>query len=529
MEITKRTGRATRGLGGDVRAIACVLLSMTMLASVARAQSEASPVPEEPLPSYAVLGTMEMLLFPLVTAAERDLAAGRPELAVLRASLAMEVLHTSSPLRDRAAATREAAVASSRGAGGAAPSDLVLEPLVTAAERDLASGQTALGNARLDFVLPRVPAISALGQRAAALRAGRASVPPTAVVDQMGEFGEPASPAGPARETSSPRVGGASRAPSTPSASTARPPAQPAGPPPDPTRRGDGELAELYITGTALGAYTGFFVPFAAGLAGQARDQDLASLVYALTIVGGGGLFALGVAGLDSIGGGLRTGVGPAISMGVRYGIATGLLMWGALDPALSTVTHGMCGTEMFTCSYNRAGLMERTSLPMAFGIGGGLLGAAIGFGLRPSVEQVRVVEVGGLWGTLVGLLASGGAAEDNAQGFVITASGMGLGMLGTSIALAAGARIGPGRVGFMSLGLAGGAAVGMLVPLIASGITGGWSWPFFTITSATGIAGLVLAGVLTDGMNEGGSGPDVRVSASPLEGGGVLDVSGTF
>jgi len=221
--------------------------------------------------------------------------------------------------------------------------------------------------------------------------------------------------------------------------------------------------------------------------------------------------------------------VGPAISMGMRYGIATGLLMWGALDTELHTVTHDMCGPDMFTCDANRRGLMERTSLPMAFGVGGGLLGAAIGFGLRPSAEQVRVVEVGGLWGTLVGLLASAGAAENNSQGFVITASGMGLGMLGTSIALAAGARIGPARIGLMSLGLAGGAAVGMLVPLFASGVAGGWSWPFFTITSATAIAGLVLAGVLTDGMGEGDAAPDVHVSVAPTDGGAVVGLYGTF
>nr|MDQ3038059.1 hypothetical protein [Myxococcota bacterium] len=311
-------------------------------------------------------------------------------------------------------------------------------------------------------------------------------------------------------------------------------------PPADPTRRGDGEAIELYITAAVYGVYLGFWIPYAAGLeSGGSGSGSAENLVYSLSMLAGGGIMALGVAGLDS-GNGLRTGVGPSMSMGLRYGLGMGFLMWGAFDPVLGP-TGGRFDPITGTFIETRDGMIERTAFPMAFGLGGMLIGATMGYGLSPSTNDVRFVETGGIWGTGLGLLAAIAAAQDSSQGFAITAAGLGTGLLTTSIIVAAGARVTSRRGWFMTLGFVIGAGAGTIVPALAAAATGEFSVQIFgAVAAATSIAGLITAFVLTEGMDAPRPGPDgartesdaappIQVGLAPMEGGGLATISGAF
>lgn len=506
-----------------------LLVLVALAPSIARAQSVVAPTPPG---AYVAAPAADDVLLPLVAAAEADVSAGRDDLALGRAQLALDLLEPSSALRVRAEAVRAMGM-SAHGDGYvavAAPVESLLEPLVDAASAEGAERERVLAIARLDFVIQRVAPISPLGARATARREVLTQPPdPTSSAPSISAPVTPRATRRSRVDYGEPGAVGSVRVPSSEEMAEAPPTT-----PPDPTRRGDGELIELYITATLFGVYAGFWIPFGAGLQGGS-DRNPESLVYSLSVLAGGGLFALGVAGLDS-GPGLRTGVGPAISMGIRYGVATGFLMWGALDPVLSPTREvpgpsGACDMSggTFTCEENRAGLVERTALPAGFGATGALLGALVGYALRPTTQQVRMVEMGGLWGSAIGLLSSLGAAQDSSQGFAITATAMGLGLAGTALSTAFGVNLSGRRMGFMTLGLVAGAAVGMLAPLIALAATREWSWPILSITGATGLAGLVVAGVLTNGMDDGATAPDLHVSISPMDGGGMASIGGSF
>lgn len=453
----------------------------------------------------AQAGTMEDLLAPLVDGAEDALAHGRPSLAAARAQAAIDALAPTSPLAARA----QAIVAQAEplvGAETVDPSDDVMTPLLDAAEGDLAGDERARGEARVAFVL------SVADERSSAATRAHALLAPTT------PEGAPASTT--TAETTTPVA-------AEPELDESAAVAHEVAPPADPTRRDDAEIIELYITASTFGVYTGFWIPFGAGLQGG-NDRNPESLVYSVSVLAGGALFALGVAGLDS-GSGMRAGQPAAISASLRYGVALGFMMWGALDPVLSPNDHcDPSGT--FTCTENRAGLAERTSLPLAFGAAGGLVGLGVALGLRPTTDQVRSVEMGGLWGGAIGLLSALGAAPDSSSGFAITATSVGLGLLGSAAVAGMGVHLGGRRMGFMTLGLLAGAAVGLLVPAFGAIGAHDWSWPLFSVTGATGLAGLVIAGLVTDGMDEGPStGPDIHVSVSPTEGGGMASLSGSF
>ena len=87
-----------------------------------------------------------------------------------------------------------------------------------------------------------------------------------------------------------------------------------------------------------------------------------------------------------------------------------------------------------------------------------------------------------------------------------------------------------------MTLGLAIGAGGGAIIPAIASTAAGGFSRDVFgTVTVVTSVAGLVGAYFLTQGMDaprpgtRPEAGPDVRLSVSPMDDGGLATASGTF
>lgn len=524
------------------------IVSVLALAAPAAAQ-EAVPAP--PGGYAAVTVALDDVVLPLVAAAEQDAAQSRPALAVARAQVALEALPPSSSLRVRAEGVR---LVAQQALGGAAPEpvapEVLVEPLVAQAELDTQRGMHALSIARLDFALARVPAESELARRAQALRQVASRL---MIAAQQGATTPPPATSTPPMVVQQPAVTpyGYAPAPAVAPVDPERPAAPIDAEPADPTRRGDGEAIELYITAAAYGVYLGFWIPFAAGLESSddgSGDGSPENLVYSLTMLGGGGLMALLVAGLDS-GDGLRTGVGPSISMGIRYGLGAGFLMWGALDPILSDTStfstdpappyFGGCTIE------NRGGWAERTGLPMGFGLGGALLGAVIGYGLSPSTDDVRFVETGGIWGTGLGLLAAIAAAQDSSQGFGITATGLGLGLLTNAIIAGVTDDITPRRAWLMTLGFAIGAAAGTIVPALAAAGTGDFDVRIFgAVAAATSIAGLITAFLLTDGMDERirerdrarregrvAFDPmrDLRLGAGPTEGGGVLTLTGQF
>lgn len=515
-----------------------LLLAAFSSATVASAQTVIAPPP--PPGTYAVSVALDDVLLPLLAAAEQDVAQGRPALALSRAQLVLEVAGQSSTLRVRADGVR---LVAQQALAGATPEvqapELVVEPLVASAEQDSQRGQHALAVARLDFAMQRVPAGSPLAQRALALRqvamqllsasAAQQAAPQVQQIGPTTQYGGTPyggyAPAAPAAPIDAERPG-ATATPATPV---------------DPTRRGDGEVIELYITSAIYGVYLGFWIPYAAGLesSGGSGSGSAENLVYSLAMLAGGGLMALGVAGLDS-GSGLRTGVAPSMSMGIRYGLGLGFLMWGAADRALSPI-GGRFDPTTGTFVESRDGMIERTAFPMAFGLGGLLIGATIGYGLNPSTNDVRFVETGGIWGSGLGLLAAIAAAQDSSQGFAITAAGLGTGLLTSAIIVGAGARVSSRRGWFMTLGFVIGAGAGTIVPALAAAATGEFSVQIFgAVAAATSIAGLITAFVLTEGMDaprpapegartERDDAPPIQIGLAPMEGGGLATLSGSF
>lgn len=485
-------------------------------------------VPAPPQQYAAPQANTDELLLPLLTAAERDAAEGRFALAAARAELLSRAIGPSSSLRIRAEGVRLVAQAQLPTPPPEPPSlEILLEPLVEQATLDARGGAHALAIARLDMVLAQLPVGASLRLRAEALRQASLQLlaPPTPIIVPPPVVVPP--------PVAQPGAGGLVT-PFAPEAPVAPPPEQA---PQDPTRRGTGELIELYISATAFGVYTGFWIPFAAGLEGGSSSSGGGSaenIVYTLSMLAGGGLFALGVAGLDS-GDGLRTGTAPAMSMGIRYGFASGLLLWGALDDVLSPAGGTVCDVTCRSID-GRTGLVERTALPFGFGLGGLLIGAVVGYGLEPGVPEVRFVEAGGVWGAGIGLLVSVAAAQNSRQGFAITAGGMGLGLLSTAIAAGAGVRMSPRRSWFSSLGLLIGVGGGAAISSIAAGAAEEFDPTVFgTVTAVTGVAGLITALVITEGMDDRATPSqaelDVHLEFSPaFDGrGGTASVRGTF
>jgi hypothetical protein len=477
-------------------------------------------IPTPPSEYVAPAISRDELFLPLLTAAERDAAEGRPALAIARAEMISNAISADSSLRIRAEGVRLVARGQLSDPAPETPLlETVLEPLVQQAMLDARGGSHVVAIARLDFVISQAPPGTPLRLQAEALRQASAHL-----------LVQPAPVVAPPPPVLVP--GGASGLvlPFTPEAPVAPPPQ-------DPTRRGTGELVELYITAAAFGVYTGFWIPFAAGLEGGSSaggGGSAENIGYSLSMLAGGGLFALGVAGLDS-GNGLRTGTAPAMSMGLRYGFASGFLLWGALDPVLSPVNNFICDP---TCREidSHPGFVERTALPFGLGLGGLLMGAVIGYGLEPGVPEVRFVETGGLWGTTIGFLLAIAAAEDSQQGFAITAGGLGLGLLSTAIIAGAGVRMSPRRSWLSTLGLVVGVGGGAAISGIASGAASEFDPTVFgTVTLVTGVAGLVTALVITQGMDDSTSASqaelDLRLDFAPaLDGrGGTASLRGSF
>lgn len=469
---------------------------------------------------------IEDVVMPLLVSAELAAGQGRPELALARAEVLLAVLPSGSSLSVRANGVRMVAI---NALGGGAPPQVdpqeTLSPLVTQAEEDARQGALELARARLEIVLRYVPDGTPLAVRVRGLQAALQPQPAQPV---------PPPPVEPTRVGVPPPSWG------PPVQMAPRPMTEQR--PRDPYARGTGELIELYITMSAFGIYTGIYIPYVAGLnqcfglrpgdaippacptriertSGMLEiDDNALNAAFVFPSLIGGGLFALAVGGMDAIG--LRTGVGPSISVGLRYGTVSGFLLWGTMG---STTLNDR----------------EHLAVGWVSALTGGVIGAVMGYGTQPSTDQVRFVETGGLWGAGLGLLLGTTIAgwddtfdrDDDELIVGMTLGGMWSALLVNSILAGVGTSVSAARGWALTLGFATGAAAGTLVPLIVSSFSQTFSPAIFGgVASGTSIVGLIIAYLITEGMAaRAAAPPPIALGIAPLDGGGALSVSGAF
>lgn len=470
-----------------------VLLGALALASTARAQEDELVVPPPPAeatapppaaPAPLLAGVpLDVVVGPLLGAAEADLAAGRAALALARAAVVASVLPEGVPLRVRAEGMT--LLARQRMPQGAtAPSqDEIYAPMIAQADLELRAGQPQLALPRLDFVLGRLPAGSPLSARAQQLRAYAATM--------LG--GPPAAPA--------------AAAPGAPL--VAPPPVVAPAPPPDDGRRGTGEIVELYITAAAAGAITGAYIPFVAS------NATAAATTYILTTLAGAGVFAVGVLTLD-LTMALPSGVPPTISASIRFGVA-----------------HGMLGMGLYL---HAPGIDDGdVAFTLAWGgtMAGALVGLGVGFGLTPTVQEERLVESVGIWGAALGTyVAMLTDFRDGTASLALTLGGLDVGLLAGMVMTAIGAVPSTRRTLFLDLGFVAGSAIGALLPSLYFAIeedTFVW-YPIGIGALAGSIGGWLLTFFLTEGLDARAPAQSpVALGVAPLEGGAALTASGSF
>ena len=267
-------------------------------------------------------------------------------------------------------------------------------------------------------------------------------------------------------------------------------------------------MVELYIVSGLFGGLTGAYITFVAS------DQEAGSTAYALSMIGGAAVFLTGAIALD-LTGELQPGTAPAISSSIRFGMTNGMLAM-----AVAAVSGLNDSSATFSLVWGGAAA-------------GAAVGLGVGLGLRPSVREVRMVESMGIWGGGLGASVAmivGSASPEIAAGLPLVS--LNVGLLAGLGALAAGTDLSTKRVLFLDLGFLGGFGIGVAalqfynvfadepVDLIA-----------FGVGSLIGsVAGFALLYLVTDGMEgESDDLPPLHVSVSPLEGGGLVNVSGNL
>ncbi len=464
------------------------LLGALVLASPARAQEEELVVPPPPAeatapptppPAPLAQGVpLDVVVGPLLAAAEADLSAGRAALALARSAVVASVLPEGVPLRVRAEGLTLLARQRMPQGATAPAQDEVYAPLIAQADLDLRAGQPQVALPRLDFVLGRLPAGSPLAARAQQLRAYAASM-----------LGAPPPP------------------PLAAPAPVAPPPAAP--PPPSDGSRGTGEIVELYISAALAGAITGAYIPFVAS------DDTAVPTTYVLTSLAGAGVFAVGVLTLD-LTMTLPSGVPPTISASIRFGIA-----------------HGMLGMGLYLAAPGINDGDVAFSLAWGGSIAGALVGLGVGFGLTPTVAEERLVESVGIWGAALGTyVAMLTDYRDVTAGLALTLGGLDVGLLAGIVMTALGAVPSARRTLFLDLGFVAGSAIGALLPSLYFLIEEDpfvW-YPIGIGALAGSIGGWLLTFFLTEGLDahEPAQSP-VSLGVAPLEGGAALTASGSF
>jgi hypothetical protein len=452
------------------------------------APPQAQPPPPQPVPGAV---PMDVVLAPLLAAAEQDVAASRPALALARARIVAEVLPEGVPLRVRADGLRLLAEQRAGADTAAPPADEVYAPLVVQAEFEMRSGQPLLALPRLEFALARLPAQSPLAARAIELRRMAASM--------LG-----AGPPAPVPVYVPPPV-------------IAERPAPPAEPDDGIDHRGGGEIVELFITVGMLGALTGAYIPFVA------TNGEASALTYTLTMLAGAGLFFVGALSID-LTERIPSGVPPTIASSIRFGFANGVLAFALYD--LEDGASSRDPNVEFSLVWGGAMI-------------GTLAGFGLGFGLTPTVREERFVESAGLWGgalgTYVALMAEGfSSANDPRIGVALMMGGLNLGLFAGGVVAALGAMPSTARTLWTDLGFIGGSGVGAIIPLlIYSYMNEPLEGPALGVGMAIGgVGGWLLTFFLTESLDREeapAEEPRVSLSLAPLERGAALTAAGMF
>lgn len=508
-----------------MRPLPCLLAVLAMLAvSGFGLDARAQDVPAPPAAyASATLGA-DLVLEPLVAAAEADLAQGNTPLAMARAQLVLTEVAASSTVHVRAEGI--VMLGGERGAQAATdtPPDVLLAPLVDAASSDVTASRFTLARARLAWVLTRVAPDGALGIRATAisraLEARAASASGTLAAPTVTPIAPPTAPA-----TSSPRwVVVAPGTPPPTAPAIERPPVEPATPA-DPRRRSDAEIVDLYITFGVMGAGIGVWAPVSTGALASLSDRD-EQLALTGALVGGTGVFLLGAFGLDQIGGGLRSGQPDAIAQGTRFGLV------------MASLSIGIYGADH---SLDTGGVFDMLGIGL---LGGTALGAIAAFGLEPHPAQTEFTQNTGIWGAILGaelgalvapLAYPNFGSEDERQqlGFGLPLAGLAVGILTGAALSAAHENFSSRRSWLMTVGALGGAGAGSLVWFLVSQATSSFDVATWGGIAGLGsIGGLVLVGLLTtgdDGPRSWDGLPDVQVAFTPTVGGATVGLSGTF
>ena len=461
----------------------------------------AQDVPPPP-PAYASASIgMDLVLEPLVSAAEADLGAGEITMALARTQVVLAEVPASSSVHVRA----EGLSLLARQRLGTTPPGTVdagaaYAPLVTTATADVAAGRVDLARARAQWLLAHVQSTSAIAVRAQGVIASidqRAAAPSPIVVTAAG-WRPPVESAPMPVESSRHR----------------------------PRRRSDLEIVDLYITSGLAGAFFGAWITESSGAIDHSSSDDQSRIV-SIAMLAGAGVLTLGTFALDQVDDGPRAGQPGAIAAGIRFGfVLSGLSLglWSA-DHTTDTAT-----------SFDALGIGI---------LGGATLGTIFAYVAEPHPSQVQFTQSVGVWGGVLGaelaaLVAPlafpnlGAGTERVQSGFGITLGGLSVGLLTGVVLSAAHENFSARRSWLTSLGLVAGTGAGTLVWLLVSAGSR-WSFDFPTwggIAGIGGLGGLILAAVLTDGDRSTRSWddePPVQLSIAPTVGGATLGVNGTF
>lgn len=493
---------------------AWIALGVLSLSLPARAQD----VPPPPAAYASASIGVDLVVEPLVAAAEADLARGELVMALARAQVVIAETPASSSVRVRAEGlTLLARQRLGAQVPGTVSTDDAYAPLLSAATDDVTAGRFDLGRARLAWIAAHAPAESALALRGrsvlAALEARAASAPPTAPAASV--LPAPVAPAPAPTWVVPPPVTTGARASTS----------VPTGPPEDPRRRADAEIIDLYVTAGLMGAYFGAWIPESAGLI-EHSPSDEASRTLAFAMIGGAGVLTLSVFGLDQIDHGPRSGQPTAIATGIRFGFVLSGLSLGVLS-ARSSYSTG----EAFDA--------------MGIGlVGGALLGTIFAYAAEPHPSQVQFTQTSGIWGGVLGAQLAAliaplafpnlGAGDDRMEaGFGITLGGMSAGLLTGMVLSAAHEHFSSRRAWLATLGQLAGTGAGTLIWLLVSAAADTFDAPTWGgISAATGLGGLILVTALTGndhGPREWDETPEVQLSVSPTMGGATVGLGGAF
>jgi hypothetical protein len=481
-------------------------LGLIVGSTFALARASAQDVPPPPA-AYATASIgMDLVLEPLASAAEADLARGDAVHALARAQVAMGDAPASSTLHAR---VEGLALLARQRLGDAPPAvvtiDEVIAPLVDAAAGDVTAGRLDLARARITWVLAHATPGTDVAMRAQSVSQS---------IDAH---------AAPVATTTPPPI-------SVPtSAAVWAPPTATQPPPPaDPTRRTDAEIVDLYITTGVMGAYFGAWTLVGPD-AYRGMDANDAVLATAGVMLVGGGILTLGTFGLDQIDNGPRMGQPAAIATGIRFGLVTSGLTLGILS-----ADHSYSFSEAYTA--------------MGIGLlGGAALGLGLAYGASPHPSQTQFTQASGVWGAVLGAELAAlisplafpnfGASDDRERaGFGITLGGVSLGIVTGMILAATHEHFSARRSWLTTLGVIAGTGAGSLVWFVAAEAAhGDFDLPRWGAIAGVGsIGGFVIAALLTGG-DQGHRGfedegpPPVQVSVSPTTGGASFTMNGAF